>query len=97
MHLSFNNSIIQLDLKGSFIKLEQQDTYIFTWIFNELFCLLIFLSFILLQNAMWASLVLSVTFLVATLAMAAIIKVNATVLKFTVIQLLDVKVIQVII
>lgn len=97
MHLSFNNSIIQLDLKGSFIKLEQQDTYIFTWIFNELFCLLIFLSFILLQNAMWASFVLSVTFLVATLAMAAIIKVNATVLKFTVIQLLDVKVIQVII
>lgn len=45
---------------------------------------------------MWASLVPSVTFLVATLAMAAIVKVNAIVLQFTVIQLLDVKVIKVI-
>lgn len=41
---------------------------------------------------MQASLVPTVKFLVATLAMATIVKVNVTVLKFTVTQLLDVKV-----
>lgn len=42
-------------------------------------------------------LVPTVTFLVATLPMAAIVKVNATVLKFIVTRLLDVKVIHIII
>lgn len=46
---------------------------------------------------MRALLVPTVTFLVATLAMAAIVKVNATVLKFIVTRLLDVKVIHIII
>lgn len=41
---------------------------------------------------MRASLVPTVTFIVATLAMATIVKVKVTVLKLTVTQLLDVKV-----
>lgn len=56
-----------------------------------------YFSFILLQDAMRALLVPTVTFLVATLPMAAIVKVNATVLKFIVTRLLDVKVIHIII
>lgn len=48
--------------------------------------------YLILQNAMLASLVSTVQFLVDILAMAAIVKVNVTVLKLTVTQLLGVKV-----
>lgn len=53
---------------------------------------LAFNKFYLLQNAIWALLVTIVKYLVATLAMVTTVKVNATVMKFTVTQLLDVKV-----
>lgn len=53
---------------------------------------LAFNEFYLLQNAIWALLVTIVKYLVATLAMVTTVKVNATVMKFTVTQLLDVKV-----
>lgn len=48
--------------------------------------------YLIVQNAMLASLVSTVPFLVDILAMATNVKVYVTVLKLTVTQLLDVKV-----
>lgn len=48
--------------------------------------------YLIVQNAMLASLVSTVPFLADILAMAAIVKINVTVLKLTVTQLLGVKV-----
>lgn len=62
--------------------------YLFTWNILTLFNII----YLIVQNAMWASLVSTVPFLVDILAMATNAKVYATVLKLTVTQLLDVKV-----
>lgn len=62
--------------------------YLFTWNILTLFNII----YLIVQNAMWASLVSTVPFLVDILAMATNVKVYVTVLKLTVTQLLDVKV-----